>query len=161
EFITELPSGYDTVVGERGLTLSGGQRQRISIARAVLTDPRVLVLDDATSSVDARTEEQIHNTLREIMTDRTTVLIAHRRSTLRPADRIVLVDRGRAVESGTHETLLATSPRYRALLQGPGDDIDDADAETVDTVLDAVGPDGVTVALWDRSEEAEAGRAFV
>ncbi len=82
EFVTELPDGYDTVVGERGLTLSGGQRQRISIARAVLTDPRVLVLDDATSSVDTVTEEQIHATLRELMVDRTTVLIAHRRSTL-------------------------------------------------------------------------------
>ncbi len=96
EFIEALPLGYDTVVGERGLTLSGGQRQRISIARAVLTDPRVLVLDDATSSVDTRTEEQIHATLREIMAGRTTVLIAHRRSTLRLADRIVLVHDGRA-----------------------------------------------------------------
>ena len=111
EFVTELPHGYDTVVGERGLTLSGGQRQRISIARAVLTDPRVLVLDDATSSVDTRTEEQIHATLREIMADRTTVLIAHRRSTLRLADRIVLVADGQAAESGTHEELLASSPR--------------------------------------------------
>src|SRR4029079_8318717 len=96
DFVMDLPLGYDTVVGERGLTLSGGQRQRISIARAVLTDPRVLVLDDATSSVHARTEEQIHATLREIMVDRTTVLIAHRRSTLRLADRIVLVADGRA-----------------------------------------------------------------
>ena len=161
EFVMDLPTGYDTVVGERGLTLSGGQRQRISIARAVLTDPRVLVLDDATSSVDARTEEQIHSTLREIMADRTTVLIAHRRSTLRLADRIVLVDEGRAVESGTHEALLATSPRYRALLHGPGEDIDDVDADTVDTVRDAVGADGVTAGLWDRNEEGEAAHAFV
>jgi ATP-binding cassette subfamily B protein len=158
-FVTELPAGYDTVVGERGLTLSGGQRQRISIARAVLTDPRVLVLDDATSSVDARTEEQIHATLREIMVDRTTVLIAHRRSTLRLADRIVLVEEGRAAGSGTHEELLETSASYRALLHGPGDDLEDD--ETVDTVLDPVGPDGFTPALWDRSEEAEAVRAFV
>ena len=96
DFVQELPLGYDTVVGERGLTLSGGQRQRISIARAVLTDPHILVLDDATSSVDTRTEEQIHATLREIMVDRTTVLIAHRRSTLRLADRIVLMHDGRA-----------------------------------------------------------------
>ena len=117
----DLPDGYDTVVGERGLTLSGGQRQRISIARALLTDPRVLVLDDATSSVDARTEEQIHATLREVMTDRTTVLIAHRRSTLELADRIVLVDDGAVADSGTHAELLARSAAYRALLGG-GDD---------------------------------------
>ena len=99
----------------------------------MLTDPRILVLDDATSSVDARTEEQIHATLREIMVDRTTVLIAHRRSTLRLADRIVLVADGAATESGTHEELLASSPRYRALLQGPGDDLDDD--ELIDTSL--------------------------
>jgi ATP-binding cassette, subfamily B, bacterial len=174
QFVTELPDGYGTVVGERGLTLSGGQRQRISIARAVLTDPRVLILDDATSSVDARTEEQIHATLREIMADRTTVLIAHRRSTLRLADRIVLVADGRAAESGTHEELLTTSPRYRALLQGPGEDLDDDEQLDVvgDVVVDAtleavldVGDEtdvvGVTPELWDRSEETEAIRAFV
>ncbi|HLM18446.1 MAG TPA: ABC transporter ATP-binding protein, partial [Acidimicrobiia bacterium] len=164
QFVSELPQGYDTVVGERGLTLSGGQRQRISIARAVITDPRILVLDDATSSVDARTEELIHATLREIMVDRTTVLIAHRRSTLRLADRIVLVADGRAMESGTHEDLLVSSTRYRALLQGPGDDLDDD--ELVDGAIgtaatdDVEVVDGVTSALWDRSEEA-AVRAFV
>ena len=176
-FVTDLPNGYATVVGERGLTLSGGQRQRISIARAVLTDPRVLVLDDATSSVDTRTEEQIHATLRELMVGRTTVLIAHRRSTLRLADRIVLVADGRAAESGTHEELLATSPRYRALLHGPGDDLDEqvvdehlvdeqlvdeelVDEELVDVDID-VRADEVTAALWDRSEQADGVRAFV
>src|SRR3954452_24831354 len=159
DFVMELPLGYDTVVGERGLTLSGGQRQRISIARAVLTDPQVLVLDDATSSVDTRTEEQIHATLREIMAERTTVLIAHRRSTLRLAERIVLVADGRAAESGTHEELLATSPRYRALLQGPGDDLEDDD--TADPDRHAPDGSGVTPSLWDRSPDAEAVRAFV
>jgi ATP-binding cassette subfamily B protein len=159
DFVMELPLGYDTVVGERGLTLSGGQRQRLSIARAVLTDPRVLVLDDATSSVDTRTEEQIHATLREIMVDRTTVLIAHRRSTLRLADRIVLVADGRAAESGTHEELLAASPRYRALLHGPGDDLDDD--ETVEPDFDASDASDVTASLWDRTDDAEAVRAFV
>ncbi len=173
QFVTELPDGYATVVGERGLTLSGGQRQRISIARAVLTDPRVLILDDATSSVDTRTEAQIHATLRELMVDRTTVLIAHRRSTLRLADRIVLVADGQAAESGTHEELLASSPRYRTLLHGPGDDLDDDemidDALVGDGLGDGLvaadltveGVDGVTAALWDRSDEAEAVRAFV
>ena len=172
EFVSALPHGYDTVVGERGLTLSGGQRQRISIARAVLTDPRVLVLDDATSSVDTRTEEQIHATLRELMVGRTTVLIAHRRSTLRLADRIVLVADGAARESGTHEELMVSSPRYRALLQGPGDDLDDDELidAAIDTGVDSgissgrgagVTVDGVTPSLWDRSEAGAAGRAFV
>ncbi len=105
-FIDALPDGYDTVVGERGLTLSGGQRQRIALARAILTDPRILVLDDATSSVDAATEEAIHDTLRELMADRTTILIAHRRSTLRLAQRIVVIDKGRVVDAGSHDDLL-------------------------------------------------------
>ncbi len=118
-FIDELSSGYDTVVGERGLTLSGGQRQRIALARAIITNPRVLVLDDATSAVDATTEQAIHDTLREIMEDRTTILIAHRRSTLRLANRIVVIDGGRVVDQGTHEELLVSSARYRDLLGGP------------------------------------------
>ncbi|MFN8025867.1 MAG: ABC transporter ATP-binding protein [Acidimicrobiia bacterium] len=114
DFVAALPDGYDTRVGERGLTLSGGQRQRLAIARAILTDPEILVLDDATSSVDARTEEQIHATLRELMETRTTVLVAHRRSTLRLADRVAVVEHGRAVEEGTHDELFAPSTRYRA-----------------------------------------------
>jgi len=118
-FIMELPDGYDTVVGERGLTLSGGQRQRISLARALLTDPRILILDDATSSIDSATEEEIHATLRRVMEDRTTILVAHRHSTLRLASRIVVVEHGRVVEEGTHEELEATSRRYRDLLGGP------------------------------------------
>ncbi|MEZ5144844.1 MAG: ABC transporter ATP-binding protein [Acidimicrobiales bacterium] len=133
EFIEALPDGYDTIVGERGLTLSGGQRQRVALARAILTDPRVLVLDDATSSVDAATEEAIHDTLRTLMADRTTILIAHRRSTLRLARRIVVIDRGRVVDDGTHEELLARSERYRALLTGPDDD----GAASLDASFDA------------------------
>src|SRR5206468_4047161 len=100
EFILALPNGYDTIVGERGLTLSGGQRQRIALARALLTDPRILVLDDATSSIDARIEEEILATLRRLMEGRTTLLVAHRRSTLRLADRVVVVDHGKVADQG-------------------------------------------------------------
>ena len=105
EFVTALPAGYDTVVGERGLTLSGGQRQRIALARALLTDPRILLLDDATSAVDATTEAAIHATLRAVTATRTTILIAHRRSTLALADRIVVLDHGRVLDSGTEAEL--------------------------------------------------------
>jgi ATP-binding cassette subfamily B protein len=111
-FIAELPDGYDTLIGERGLTLSGGQRQRIAIARAFLADPRVLVLDDATSSVDATTEQAIKEALREVMRDRTTFVIAHRLSTIALADEIVVLDGGRIVERGTHEQLLHGSSLY-------------------------------------------------
>ena len=128
EFITGLPQGYDTVVGEQGLTLSGGQRQRVALARALLTDPRILVLDDATSAVDPRVEAEIHQTLRRVMRGRTTLLIAHRRSTLRLADRIAVLDAGRLVAEGSHEELLATCPLYRLLLAGPGDDAEGVDA---------------------------------
>jgi ATP-binding cassette subfamily B protein len=112
EFITELPEGYDTVIGERGLTLSGGQRQRIAIARALLADPRILVLDDATSSVDASTEQQIKTALREVMAGRTTFVIAHRLSTIALADEVVVLERGRMVARGTHDELLSLSPLY-------------------------------------------------
>jgi ATP-binding cassette subfamily B protein len=118
DFIQELPRGYDTMVGERGLTLSGGQRQRIALARAILFDPRILVLDDATSAVDANTEASIHQALRHVLAGRTTILIAHRRSTLDLADRIAVVAEGRVVEQGTHAELLETSALYRSLLSG-------------------------------------------
>jgi ATP-binding cassette subfamily B protein len=118
DFIQELPRGYDTVVGERGLSLSGGQRQRIALARAVLLDPRILILDDATSAVDAGTEASIHHALRVVLVGRTTLLVAHRRSTLDLADRIVVVAHGRVVEQGTHAELVAQSALYRSLLSG-------------------------------------------
>ncbi|MDG9721548.1 MULTISPECIES: ABC transporter ATP-binding protein [unclassified Streptomyces] len=118
-FITELPDGYDTAVGEHGLTLSGGQRQRVALARAILTDPRLLVLDDATSAVDARVEHEIHDALKQVMRGRTTLLIAHRRSTLNLADRIAVLDRGRLADLGTHEELQERSALYRRLLTDP------------------------------------------
>ncbi|MCW7947150.1 ABC transporter [Streptomyces hygroscopicus] len=118
-FIAALPDGYATKVGEHGLTLSGGQRQRIALARAILADPRLLVLDDATSAVDARVEHEIHEALRQVMEGRTTLLIAHRRSTLNLADRIAVLDGGRLADIGTHEELQARSALYRRLLTDP------------------------------------------
>ena len=115
EFLCDLPDGYDTVVGERGLSLSGGQRQRIAIARALLMNPRVLILDDATASVDASTEARIKLALREVMKGRTTVIIAHRLSTISLADEVVVLDKGRIVARGAHDELVETSPVYREI----------------------------------------------
>jgi ATP-binding cassette, subfamily B, bacterial len=115
-FIDDLPDGYETVLGERGFSLSGGQRQRIAIARAILADPAVLVLDDATSAVDATKEHEIRAALAEVMRGRTTLVIAHRPATIALADRVAVLEGGRIVEEGTHDELIARSPRYRALL---------------------------------------------
>ena len=115
EFIRELPNGYDTIVGERGLGLSGGQKQRIAIARALLMDPRVLILDDSTSSVDQETEIKIHRALENLMKGRTTFVIAQRLSTVKKADQIIVIDRGRIVERGTHDELLSKDGFYRRI----------------------------------------------
>ena len=132
-FIDDLPLGYETVVGQHGFTLSGGQRQRISIARAVLSNPRVLILDDATSSVDPTKEHEIRAALAEVMQGRTTLIIAHRPATIALADRVVLLDGRRVVAEGTHEGLLATSEAYRSVLaraevEGSGHSVAEEDA---------------------------------
>ena len=115
-FIADLPDGYDTLLGERGFSLSGGQRQRVAIARAILANPAVLVLDDATSAVDATKEHEIRSALTTVMSGRTTLVIAHRPATIALADRVAVLEGGRIVEQGTHAELLRSSPRYRALL---------------------------------------------
>jgi ATP-binding cassette, subfamily B, bacterial len=160
EFILGLPEGYDTIIGEQGLTLSGGQRQRIALARALITDPAILVLDDATSAIDAQVEAQIHETLRRVMAGRTTLLIAHRRSTLQLADKIAVLDEGRLVDLGTHADLTARCPLYRLLLAGPGDDAEGVDAgelayyENVPATVNSAGS-----GLAPRSRAAGALRA--
>jgi len=116
-FIQSLPDGYDTRVGERGLTLSGGQRQRIAIARALLADPRILILDDATSSVDASTEQEIKRALTEVMAGRTTFVIAHRLSTIALADEIAVLEHGRLLDHGTHDELLGRSAFYGEIVE--------------------------------------------
>jgi len=114
-FIKELPDGYDTVIGERGVSLSGGQRQRLSIARAFLRDPRILILDEATSSLDSGAEQVIQEALRNLMRGRTTFVIAHRLSTIVDCDEVVVLDRGRMVQHGTHDELISTDGLYQVL----------------------------------------------
>ncbi|MFD4181144.1 ABC transporter ATP-binding protein [Rhodococcus sp. NPDC058514] len=142
EFIEALPDGYDTVVGERGLTLSGGQRQRVALARALLVAPRLLILDDATSAVDAATEAAIFDTLRS-QRDRTTLILAHRRSTLTLADRVAVLDDGRIIDTGTVAELDARCPLFRALLADP-----DPDAVQPDETPSPAGPEPTEAQLW-------------
>ncbi|HEY5196744.1 MAG TPA: ABC transporter ATP-binding protein, partial [Solirubrobacteraceae bacterium] len=156
EFIGDLPDGYETVVGERGLTLSGGQRQRIALARAILIDPRILILDDATSAIDAKTEAAIGDRLRVAMAGRTTLIVAHRRSTVRLADRIVVLDGGRVADVGTHEELAARSPTYRTLVTGLDDDAGPGDR--IEALAARVGSDGTTAAAWTGSARNTLGR---
>ena len=148
-FINRLSEGYDTVVGERGYTLSGGQRQRIAIARALLINPPILILDDATSAIDVKVEQRIHSSLRVLMEGRTTLIIAHRLSTISLADRVVLLDGGRIVADGTHAELLASTPLYSEVLAQAAKE-EQAAEETAAGVVEGLGlddmalePDGV------------------
>jgi ATP-binding cassette subfamily B protein len=143
DFVSRLPDGYATVIGERGFSLSGGQRQRIAIARAILADPRILVLDDATSAVDPTKEHEIRDALSTVMRGRTTLVIAHRPATIALADRVVLLDEGRVVATGTHDELLATEPRYREVLAAAAADEAPADASRLG--LDGLDPEGGSV----------------
>jgi subfamily B ATP-binding cassette protein MsbA len=115
EFIAEFPDKFDTIVGERGVKLSGGQRQRIAIARAILADPKILILDEATSSLDSESEQEIRDGLRALRTGRTTFVIAHRLSTIQSADQILVLEHGEIVERGRHAALLARNGRYKQL----------------------------------------------
>jgi ATP-binding cassette subfamily B protein len=133
EFIMQLPEGYDTLLGERGYSLSGGQRQRIAIARAIVADPRVLVLDDATSAVDPTKEHEIRDALATVMRGRTTLVIAHRPATIELADRVVLLDDGKIAASGTHTELLASNHRYGEVLAAWSKDADDDSANSTES----------------------------
>jgi ATP-binding cassette, subfamily B, bacterial HlyB/CyaB len=126
DFILELPNGYDTMVGERGATLSGGQRQRIAIARALVTDPRILIFDEATSALDYESERIVQQNMRQIARGRTVIVIAHRLSTVRTCDRIITIERGRLVEDGTHDELLRSGGRYAALHRMQAGGLDEA-----------------------------------
>jgi ATP-binding cassette subfamily B protein len=143
DFIMGLPNAYDTMLGERGYSLSGGQRQRIAIARAILADPRVLVLDDATSAVDPSKEHEIRSAMSTVMDGRTTIVIAHRPGTIALADTVILLGEGRVLASGPHQELLASEPRYRNVLAAmeAADDLERG-AATVGTPPSPAAPVG-------------------
>src|SRR5690606_21298910 len=153
EFIMELPDGYDTLVGERGMGLSGGQKQRIAIARAILADPRILILDDATASVDMETEHEIQEALKTLMEGRTTFIIAHRISSIKDADEIVVLDKGRIVERGDHRELLELGGHYRRIY-----DVQFKDHVSIlQSLSDAARSGGLAAALGTDSASPSGG----
>ena len=147
---TLLPDGNVLIAG--GEQISGGQRQRVALARAIVTNPRILVLDDATSAVDTTTEEAIHAELRSVMAGRTTILVAHRASTVRLADRVVLMEDGRVIDEGTHDDLLSRRADYRALMG------DEAEGSVV--ADEPVGPNGITASAWPY-RPSDSARAMI
>jgi ATP-binding cassette subfamily B protein len=157
DFIVQLPEGYDTILGERGYSLSGGQRQRVAIARAIVSDPRILVLDDATSAVDPSKEHEIREAMATVMSGRTTIVIAHRPGTIALADTVVLLDDGRAAAVGTHEELLASNDRYRQVLAAwavhDDDGDDDSPAPSSEANRDAVTGEVVRTRAVSKSDE--------
>ena len=159
EFIDELPDGYDTIIGERGYDLSGGQRQRIAIARTLLANPPILVLDDATSAVDVQVEEHIHDALRALLSGRTTLVIAHRLSTISLADRVVLIEGGRVVADGTHVELMATEPRYVEVLARAEHETGDDDTEIA--TLDRARRDRGRLMAWGGARGGFGGPSAV
>jgi ATP-binding cassette, subfamily B, bacterial len=157
DFVLELPEGYDTIVGERGFTLSGGQRQRLAIARTLLVNPPILVLDDATSAIDVQIEQQIHVALRKLMSNRTTLIIAHRLSTISLADRVAVVEGGRIIAEGTHNELLATEPRYAEILAQA-----EAEADAAGDDTDPVASNGAgTRPPWESVADADVAESKV
>ncbi|MDQ3737643.1 MAG: ABC transporter ATP-binding protein/permease [Actinomycetota bacterium] len=157
DFIVDLPDGYDTLLGERGLSLSGGQRQRIAIARAIIADPRVLVLDDATSSVDPSKEHEIREAMRTVMDNRTTVVIAHRPATIDLADTVVLLDGGRVAATGSHGELVGGNARYREVLASMATRDEARRRELQDEEVAPDGSDAVSSRPPSRSEEVDVG----
>jgi ATP-binding cassette subfamily B protein len=158
EFILRLPQGYDSLVGERGQGLSGGERQRISIARALLIDPRILILDEATASVDTETEREIQKALDNLVRGRTTIAIAHRLSTLRKADRLVVMDKGVKVEEGTHEQLIAQRGAYWRLYEAQArQEKAERDRMLVVDEAELASPPAALPHALDRDDEAAPG----
>jgi ATP-binding cassette subfamily B protein len=156
DFVCALGDGYESIIGERGYTLSGGQRQRLSIARTLLVNPRILILDDATSSIDAQREFEIHEALKTLMRGRTTLIIAHRLSTIGLADRVAVMEDGRVIAEGTHDELINTVPAYAEILAHAAED-DIRHAEEIEAEDERRHADAEAAARVGRTDQVEVG----